>query len=54
MPINSRNKGAAGEREVAKIIENLLGLECKRNLDQWRSGGFDLEGPGLITNCGGL
>lgn len=44
MAINSRNKGAAGEREVAKIIEDLLGVTCQRNLDQWRSGGFDLEG----------
>lgn len=44
MPINSRNKGAAGEREVAKILNDLLGVECQRNLDQWRSGGFDLEG----------
>jgi Holliday junction resolvase len=44
MPINSRNKGAQGEREVAKIIFDELGIECQRNLDQWRSGGFDLTG----------
>ena len=44
MPINSRNKGAAGEREVAKIIFDLLGIKCERNLDQWRCGGFDLSG----------
>lgn len=44
MPINSRTKGASAERECAKIIFDLLGVEVKRNLDQWRSGGFDLEG----------
>ena len=44
MAINSRNKGAAGEREVAKIIDDLLGIKVQRNLDQWRSGGFDLDG----------
>lgn len=44
MPINSRNKGAAGEREVAKIIDDLLGITVQRNLDQWRAGGFDLTG----------
>ena len=46
MPINSRNKGAAGEREVAKIIDDLLGIKVQRNLDQWRQGGYDLEGLG--------
>lgn len=44
MPINSRNKGAAGEREVAKIIFDELGIKVERNLDQWRSGGYDLSG----------
>ena len=44
MPINSRNKGAAGEREVAKIIDDLLGVKVQRNLDQWRAGGYDLTG----------
>lgn len=44
MAINSRNKGAAGEREVAKLLNDLLGVVLVRNLDQWRSGGFDLTG----------
>ena len=44
MPINSRNKGAAGEREVARIIDDLLGVKVERNLDQWRAGGYDLVG----------
>lgn len=44
MPINSRNKGAQGEREVSGIIHDQLGIKLQRNLDQWRSGGFDLVG----------
>ena len=44
MPINSRNKGSAAEREVGKIIYDLLGIKVERNLDQWRSGGYDLVG----------
>lgn len=44
MPINSRQKGAAAERDVANILKDHLGIEVKRNLDQWRSGGYDLVG----------
>ena len=44
MPINSRTKGSAGEREAAKIWFDLTGIKLERNLKQWRSGGFDLEG----------
>jgi hypothetical protein len=44
MPINSRNKGAQGEREVIQLIDDLLGIQLRRNLDQWREGGFDLIG----------
>jgi len=44
MSINVRNKGSQGERECAKIIEDLLGIKCRRNLSQYQSGGFDLEG----------
>jgi len=44
MPINSRNKGASAERECAKIIEDLLGIKCRRNLSQYQAGGYDLEG----------
>jgi len=44
---NSRTKGAAGEREFAKMIHDHLGLEVTRNLDQTRDGGYDLLGiPG--------
>jgi Holliday junction resolvase len=48
MPINSRNKGASAEREVAQILRDELGIETKRNLEQWRSGGSDILGvPGF-------
>ena len=45
--INSRNKGAAAEREVIGLIEDHLGVRCKRNLMQTAEGGHDLIGlPG--------
>lgn len=43
----SRNKGAAGERELARLLSDELGLEVTRNLLQAREGGHDLDGiPG--------
>lgn len=44
--INSRNKGAGGEREFAKAIHDELGVSLSRNLEQSRNGGHDL----LVTN----
>ncbi|MCW7556508.1 hypothetical protein NX722_28500 [Endozoicomonas gorgoniicola] len=42
MSINSRNKGAAGEREFCRELEVLTGIRLIRNLEQSRSGGYDL------------
>jgi hypothetical protein len=44
--VNARSKGAAGEREAAKWLQAQFGLEhCpQRNLEQVRSGGYDLTG----------
>ena len=42
MPINSRAKGAAGEREFAKTLHDELGVTLARNLEQTRDGGHDL------------
>ena len=44
--MNVRNKGAAGEREAAKWLQSKFNLEeaPKRNLEQVRSGGYDLTG----------
>ena len=41
-PINSRVKGAAGERELVRILGEMTGSEWLRNLEQTRSGGADL------------
>ena len=39
----AREKGAQFERDCIKTIELQLGYECKRNLDQTRDGGLDIE-----------
>jgi Holliday junction resolvase len=41
--MNSRRKGAGGEREVCEILNAELGWAVKRNLAQTRDGGFDIE-----------
>ena len=35
--VNSRNKGASFEREVAKLLEDELGVKFKRDLEQYRA-----------------
>jgi len=48
----SRRKGAAFEREVANMIRDNLGYDCKRNLEQYQQGGDDLSGvPGWSIEC---
>lgn len=44
--VNAKNKGAAAEREAAKWLKIAFKLENEpqRNLEQVRSGGFDLIG----------
>lgn len=42
MSKSSRRKGGDGEREIARIIRDQLGIECERNLEQTRAGGCDL------------
>ncbi|MDD5036675.1 MAG: hypothetical protein PHE55_18200 [Methylococcaceae bacterium] len=46
MSINSRDKGATGEREFARLLHEHLGVKLVRNLEQSRSGGYDLEAEG--------
>lgn len=44
----SRDKGAAFEREVAKLHTEALGVPCKRNLEEVRSGNRgDIVVPGV-------
>lgn len=40
---HSRRKGADGEREIARLILELLGVPMRRRLSQYQCGGFDLE-----------
>jgi hypothetical protein len=42
MAINSRTKGASAEREVSRLLFDELGIRTARNLEQSRSGGYDL------------
>lgn len=42
MTINSRTKGASAEREFSNEVYNWSGVRLVRNLEQTRSGGFDL------------
>jgi Holliday junction resolvase len=39
----ARNKGAAGERELAAILTDKLGFVVKRKLGQARDGGDDIQ-----------
>ena len=46
MGASQRNKGASGERELAKLLSAALDIDCHRNLEQTRCGGADLLGVG--------
>ena len=52
MSAMQRNKGAAGKRELAKILRDELGVDITRNLVQSREGGADLLGvAGWAIEC---
>jgi len=57
MPINSRNKGASFEREIAKTLntffeEQGIDFACKRNLDQYQSKNLcDINIPFHAVEC---
>jgi len=57
MPINSRNKGAQFERNIAKILndfftDNGIDFQTKRNLDQYQEAGqCDLDIPFHAVEC---
>lgn len=42
MTINSRQKGAGAERELARLVQDWSGVRLVRNLEQTRDGGHDL------------
>lgn len=45
----SKSKGARGERELANILAEHLGIDVARNLSQSRDGGHDLDGLPLAV-----
>jgi hypothetical protein len=52
MPVNSRRKGATGERELFALLSDELGTIVKRRLDAPREGGADsLDVPGWSIEC---
>jgi len=48
---NSRLRGATFEREIVNALRESLGVDCKRNLDQWRDGGDDIKLPPYSIEC---
>ena len=42
MSAMQRTKGAGGERELARLLQEHLGIPVNRNLQQTRQGGADL------------
>lgn len=42
MGINVRTKGHGGEREIAQLLREHLGIIVERNVDQVRDGGADI------------
>jgi len=51
MSASQRTKGAAGERELAGILADALGIEVKRKLGQARDSGNDIDLPGFAVEC---
>lgn len=55
MPINSKAKGASAEREFSSEVHQWTGIKLIRNLEQSRSGGFDLivhpDEVGAVSNA---
>lgn len=48
---NSRLRGATFEREIVTELRDRLGVQCKRNLDQWRDGGDDIKLEPYAIEC---
>ena len=47
MSKSQRTKGAAGEREIANILSDALGIAVRRKLGQARDSGHDIDLPGF-------
>lgn len=51
MSNRSRYRGIQFERDIINALKDTLGVECKRNLEQWRSGGDDIDLPPYSIEC---
>lgn len=52
MPVNSRNKGKVGERELAKELTQIFGVECRRGQQFSGIDGRDVVGlEGVHIEC---
>ena len=52
MSKRSKDKGAAGERELFHKLSDELGFVVRRNVDQARAGGADgMDIPGFAVEC---
>jgi Holliday junction resolvase len=49
MSASQREKGARGERELARLLRDRLGTSIERNLEQSRDGGADLIADGPLA-----
>jgi len=50
MSASQRAKGAGFEREIVNSLKE-IGIDCGRNLDQWRDGGTDIELDAWMLEC---
>lgn len=50
MSASQRTKGAVFEREIVRDLKE-IGIDCGRNLDQWREGGTDIELGQWMLEC---
>lgn len=51
MSNRSRHRGVQFERDIINALRDTLGVDCKRNLEQWRSGGDDIDLPPYSIEC---
>lgn len=52
MPVNGRNKGKVGERELAKELSSIFGVECRRGQQFSGIDGRDVVGlEGIHIEC---
>jgi len=48
---SQRTKGASFERDIVHVLQDALGIQVERNLNQTRDGGGDINLPGYLVEC---